>query len=38
VFSVGITDPKALFKIAEIMMRFVPVLIGMLLAVGAHYV
>jgi hypothetical protein len=26
VFSVGITDPKAIFKIAEIMMRFVPVL------------
>src|SRR6266487_2946705 len=26
VFSVGITDPKAVFKIAEIMMRFVPVL------------
>jgi hypothetical protein len=26
VFSVGITDPKALFKIAEIMMRFAPVL------------
>ena len=26
VFSVGIADPKAIFKIAEIMMRFVPVL------------
>jgi hypothetical protein len=26
VFSVGITDPKAIFKIAKIMMRFVPVL------------
>jgi hypothetical protein len=26
VFSVGITDSKAIFKIAEIMMRFVPVL------------
>jgi hypothetical protein len=26
VFSVGITDPRAIFKIAVIMMRFVPVL------------